>query len=86
MLALDKRRHELSCASCGAPLRQMKMMAQPAAPARPAVSHQPQVRQFVVASKPAKQKVIKSKKTKKRKAWFKDWAEDVFDLVEDIFD
>lgn len=86
MLTLDKGRHELSCASCGAPLRQMKMLVKPAAIVRPAVTHQPQVRQFAVAAKPTKQIAVKSKQTKKRKAWFKDWAEDVFDLVEDIFD
>lgn len=63
----------------------MKMLPN-AAPSRPAVTHQPQVRQFAVTPKPSKKRVTKPKKIKKRKPWFKDWAEDVFDLVEDIFD
>lgn len=85
MLTLHKGRHELACKSCGAPLRQMKMLRQ-VAPARPAVTHQPQLRQFAVKPNPSKSRVSKPKKSKKRKPWFKDWAEDVFDLVEDIFD
>jgi len=84
VLTLDKGRHELACANCGAPLRQMKMLPK-AAPSRPAVTHQPQIRQFA-AAKPIPEKRKKPVKGKKRKKWFKDWAEDVFDLVEDIFD
>ncbi|MGJ8627416.1 MAG: hypothetical protein ACSHXB_10705 [Sulfitobacter sp.] len=51
-----------------------------------AVTHQPKVRQFAVPSKSTEKKAKKPFKGKKRKAWFKDWAEDVFDFVEDIFD
>ena len=85
MLKLDKGRHELACNSCGAPLRQMKFL--PKASQKPAaVTHQPKVRQFAAVAKPIKEKRKKPVKGKKRKAWFKDWAEDVFELVEDIFD
>ncbi|MGJ8618325.1 MAG: hypothetical protein ACSHWS_15900 [Sulfitobacter sp.] len=85
MLTLGKGRHELACASCGAPLRQMKMLPQPVQkPA--AVTHQPVVRQFAKPTKVVEKKYKKPMKVKKRKKWFKDWAEDVFDLVEDIFD
>lgn len=85
-LTLDEGRHELSCASCGAPLRHFKMMPKPDAPARRAVSHHPALRRF-----PAKPKVAAKKKPKPRKArktgrWFKGWVEEVFDAVEDIFD
>lgn len=85
MLKLDKGRHELACTNCGAPLRHMKMLST-AAPARAAVTHQAQVRQFAVSAKVKKSKPVKRSKPKKRKKWFKDWAEDVFDLVEDILD
>ena len=85
-LRLDRGRHELSCASCGAPLRDMKML--PIAPARPrkAVSHMPQGRQFPKQDKATAYKKTKPRKVKKRKGWFKNIAEEMFDLVEDIFD
>ncbi len=85
MLTLDRGRHELTCASCGAPLRQMKMLVN--APQKPAaVTHQPKVRQFATPAKVRKKQVKKPRKGMKRKAWLKDWVEDVIDLVEDIFD
>jgi hypothetical protein len=34
----------------------------------------------------AAHKQSKPRKVKKRKSWFKDLAEDVFDFLEDIFD
>lgn len=89
-LKLEAGRHELSCASCGAPLRNLKMLpkAQVAAPerARPAISHQPEVRRFPEKRSAAVYKKAKPRKVKKRKGWFKNLAEEVFDLVEDIFD
>ena len=48
-LKLDTSRHELSCASCGAPLRDLKMLpksVETAKPVRRAVSHQPDLRHF----------------------------------------
>lgn len=57
---------------------------------KPAVTHQPQVRSFSKAKKVEKPVKSKRKKSKKRKGWFgerfKDIAEDLFDVVEDIFD
>ncbi|MDF3413197.1 hypothetical protein HKX54_01915 [Sulfitobacter sp. M57] len=84
-LKLDKGRHALSCASCGAPLRNLKALPV-AAPERPAVSHQPSVRQFAQKPKRAPVKKTKRRKMKKRIGWLKDMAEEVFDFVEDIFD
>lgn len=86
MLRLDKTRHALSCGSCGAPLNALKLMPVPR-PQRRSVTHQPAMRRAA----PVKQKVKKkSKPGKKRKGWFgkrlRDIAEDVFDVVEDIFD
>jgi hypothetical protein len=88
-LRLDKGRHELTCASCGAPLRDLKTMPKPVEKVA-AVSHQPWVREAVkpvkyVKPKPMKKKK-KSKSWKKRGSWLKDLAEDAFDFVEDIFD
>ncbi|MBO9479158.1 hypothetical protein J7382_16560 [Shimia sp. R11_0] len=84
-------RHELSCASCGAPLHNLKHL--PRAPDQAEMLPKTQGR------KP-KGKTIQSAKTdwenasrkrpkdkrKKRKARFSDWVEDVFDVIEDIFD
>ena len=85
-LKLDAGRHELSCANCGAPLRDLKMLPKPAAAAPKAVSHQPVLRHFPQKAKALAYKQSKPRKVKKRKSWFKDLAEDVFDFLEDIFD
>ncbi len=88
-LRLDEGRHELACASCGAPLHDLKMMPK-AAPAKPAVTHQPKVRSFAQPKRSEKKVKSKPRKRSKRKGWFgerfKDLAEDLFDVVEDIFD
>ena len=65
-------RHELACASCGAPLHVLKQM--PAPEPRPMPSH----------GKASSQKPLKKKKKSKKKR--KDWFEDIFDAIEDIFD
>lgn len=92
-LTLNSKQHVLSCATCGAPLRDLKQMPKAAPVPQPAVSHAPALRSFAKApSKPEKvsRKPKKAKKSKKRKGWFgtrfKDVAEDLFDVVEDIFD
>ena len=89
-LKLDKGRHELSCASCGAPLRDLKMLPKTqdtsASAPRKAVSHQPAVRRFPEKAAAAAYRKMKPRKVKKRKSWLKDMAEDLFDMVEDIFD
>ena len=89
-LKLAPGRHELSCASCGAPLRDLKMLPKEAVRSKPAkrkpVSHQPSVRRFPEKHAAAAYKKSKPRKVKKRKSWLKDMAEEVFDLVEDIFD
>jgi hypothetical protein len=88
-LKLDTSRHELSCASCGAPLRDLKMLpksVETAKPVRRAVSHQPDLRHFPENPRAAAYKKTKPRKVKKRKSWLKGLAEEVIDLVEDIFD
>lgn len=75
-LVLDASRHELSCASCGAPLHNIKKL--------PVKRSAPPKRDMQVAPPKA---VKKPKKVKKKKSWrFKDALEDIFDLVEDILD
>ena len=87
VLKLAAGRHELSCASCGAPLRDLKMLPKASEPApAAAVSHHPPLRSFPQKPAAKAQRKAKPRKGKKRKAWFKDLAEDVFDFVEDIFD
>lgn len=92
-LKLDQSHHVLACASCGAPLRDLKAIPKPVA-AKPAITHQQPVRSFPKAKakpvEPRKKPKASKKKSKKRKGWFgerfKDMAEDLFDVVEDIFD
>ncbi len=83
-------RHELACASCGAPLHDLKAL-----PVRrevkPAITHQAPAARLAPRAPPAPKKVKKKyKSSKRRKSWFgekfKDIAEDLFDVVEDIFD
>ncbi|MGX0903377.1 hypothetical protein ACSSV8_001954 [Roseovarius sp. MBR-79] len=73
-LVLDRARHELSCSSCGAPLREMKSLPieNRAAPAQPASRP-------VVPSKPRK-------KPKKRKSFKQRMLSEMWDAIEDIFD
>lgn len=84
-LKLEAGRHELSCGNCGAPLRDLKRLPKEprARKVKPAVSHAPPPRRFEDAPKP---KRAKPRKWKKRKSWLKEIAEEVFDIVEDIFD
>lgn len=85
-LKLAKGRHELSCAKCGAPLRSLKSLPVAAKPAKRAVSHQSTERRFAQKPKAVSNKKAKPRKVKKQRGWLKDFAEDVFELVEDIFD
>ena len=86
MLKLDRKRHELSCANCGAPLRDLKMLPKQTQEPRPAVSHRSELRHFPEKMEAVRAKHAKPRKTRKRKKWLKSFAEEVFDLVEDIFD
>jgi transcription initiation factor IIE alpha subunit len=72
-------RHELACSACGAPLHELKQMPSAARKQeRVKVVHVPVYRD----SKPPKPK----KKKKRRKSWSRRFAEEFFDVVEDIFD
>ena len=89
-LVLEGRgRHELACASCGAPLHEMKMLRKDKtdrrapAPARRGGAHsRPQTRKTSHKS----EKSGRSKIRKKRKSVMRGVLGEVFDLIEDIFD
>ncbi|WP_197922709.1 hypothetical protein [Thiosulfatihalobacter marinus] len=71
-------RHELSCASCGAPLHDLKQMP---VSARPTMA-----RADGYADTQARPMKKPKKRHKKRKSRRKDWFEEIFDVIEDIFD
>ena len=73
----ESGRHELSCSACGAPLHELKQMPGMArAKERVKVVHVPVYREA---------KSQKAKK-KRRKSWTRRFAEEIFDVVDDIFD
>ncbi len=81
-----KVRHELSCASCGAPLHEMKMLRSDHG------SHGPLVRPSAVRAAPEpaghapraqKRRPRKAPRRKSLSRWF---LEEAWDAVEDIFD
>jgi predicted nucleic acid-binding Zn-ribbon protein len=85
-LVLSKVRHELGCASCGAPLHNLKRMPTEA-PAETARERD------VKPSRPLrvrKQACVRKKEKfyprKRRKSLFSKALEEIFDVVEDIFD
>lgn len=83
-LTLDRGRHELACANCGAPLHALKSLPVDRPAAQPAVSHQPRLRGFPDGVKG--QKKAQKKRPKRRKSLWHRIAEEAFDVVEDIFD
>ncbi len=78
-LVLGEGRHELVCASCGAPLSNLKSLPQEA-PARPAPSEvrKPGPYRF--------EKEVKKSKSKSRKGGFKRLFDDIIDEIGDIID
>lgn len=78
-------RHELSCASCGAPLHEMKMLRSDATGERKLVRPSP-VRASDHRPKKLKRKQRQRSLSQRLMAELKDAAEDVLDDVFDIFD
>jgi len=82
-LVLDKGRHELTCASCGAPLHEMKAM-----PKRKAGAARPDPERPVMRPRPRafdRQNDYKYRK-KKKKFRRESWGERLWDVAEDLFD
>ncbi len=71
-------RHELSCASCGAPLHEMKRL--PARPDRADLRHAPRPGSHDVKEMP------KHRGGKRRKGLGRRLFEELWDVVEDIID
>lgn len=76
--------HELSCASCGAPLHNLKRLRTDAVdpPEKPVRSKRPKPVK-PVKSAPGK---TKGRRVKRRKGFGAKLLEELFDVVEDIFD
>jgi ribosomal protein L34E len=76
----------LSCASCGAPLHEMKMLH----PKRTdhALHHKPKKPPHPVGkpAKPMKQSRPKKSKIKRKKSLFSKVFEEFVDVIEDVFD
>lgn len=84
-----KARHELSCASCGAPLHDMKMLRSDALRTETATTPvRPSKTGAGAASVPVweRKKKGKSKKRKKPKSLARKLFSEAFDVIEDIFD
>lgn len=86
VLVLDQSRHELACSACGAPLHDMKLMPVPqesrqirrSPPAKPA--------EHKIVTKERRVKPVKKYKRRKRKPLSRKIFEEIWDVVEDIFD
>lgn len=95
-LKLDRTRHELACGACGAPLHDMKMIPKTATeqpkPARAAsaVGHGQKKRHKCSKRKeyyqPSSRRKPLRKTLKKRARWGREMLEELWDVVEDIFD
>ncbi len=84
VLVLDRGRHELTCANCGAPLHEMKAMPKrDDAPPRPKARPMPIPRPEYEADRPTPRPRCKSKR---RKGFAQRMLEEIWDRVEDIFD
>lgn len=79
-LVLNRDRHELSCASCGAPLHDLKQLP------RKSCGKKELVRPSSVRPDTPAYKPRKTKKHKKRKRLLHKLFEEAFDVIEDIFD
>ncbi|MCR8549843.1 TFIIB-type zinc ribbon-containing protein [Salipiger sp. P9] len=80
-LVLDAGRHELVCASCGAPLHELKQLRS-AAVNRNAPRHRP----APFSEDRTKREKAQRKAKKKKKSLGKKAAKGLFDLLDDIFD
>ncbi len=87
-----RERHELACASCGAPLHDLKMLradaveTRPAAPRRPTPSAAKKARKRPAQRPCKKSETYREKPRKRRKSTARWLLEEAFDALEDIFD
>lgn len=79
MTLSGKVQHELACASCGAPLHELKKL-----PVSGKVKKSKAEKSLKRVGKPAKTQ--KPRKPKKRKRLMSRFLEEAFDVIEDILD
>ncbi|WP_294613129.1 hypothetical protein [uncultured Roseovarius sp.] len=82
-LVLDRGRHELICASCGAPLHDMKALHKPAERAR---AHTGRARPMPPPHQDNGPERPVRKRRKPRRGFARKMLEEIWDVVEDIFD
>lgn len=87
VLVLDRSRHELACSACGAPLHDMKSVPMPVErPAPVAAPAQKPYRKRHYASYDDGNYGNKKRKKRRRKPLARKLFEEIWDVVEDIFD
>ena len=85
-------RHELSCASCGAPLHELKMLPQGDVPPRALAKPAPHKPRPMVNATPLpvwerpKYEAPRKRKKKTKKGLARKFLSEAFDVLEDIFD
>lgn len=93
VLVFDKGLHELTCSACGAPLHDMKMMPKPAEKDRKPVRPSPPSRHRKVLKQSEKrdgqssrERYRKPKRKKRGLRLAKNVFEEIWDVIEDVFD
>lgn len=86
-----KKRHELSCASCGAPLHELKMLRRDRTGSRELLQPEPYRNQPRAPGRGPKPKEPRrkgpaAKRGRRRKSMFRILVEEAADVIEDIFD
>ena len=86
LILTGSERHELACSSCGAPLRDLKML--PIAAVQATVRSATPARPTPKSTHPKQPhpRPRKVKKYKKRKGLMRHLVEEIWDEIEDIFD
>ncbi|MCH2163533.1 MAG: hypothetical protein MK098_02625 [Marinovum sp.] len=89
LVLTGKERHELSCAACGAPLHDMKILRSSATKDHP-VTKNPKAKKRTKRVTPnpvwEREATRKKKKKKSKKSFGQRLLSEAFDVLEDIFD
>ncbi len=83
-LVLSKARHELACASCGAPLHELKRLKKPVE--TPRSQPRPEPKPSKSWSKESYRRKKSRKRERPRKSFKRRFLEEAWDVLEDIFD
>ncbi len=85
VLVIDKARHELSCSACGAPLHEMKSIPLPKQPTPVGKPRVPRQARAQYRPRPGKY-AWERKPKRRRKSVGRRALEEIWDIIEDIFD